>query len=176
MLYLMLFHGRKPHDQKIDDWGTDGPIFQVEFVHTTYACEVKINDEHHLPIDEDMLYYDGVWYGDWSVFNHDQLPPDHAARLVTFDQDKAKLPKHEVSPEKTYPHIKVNPKTFVEITITLPGTLWQAFGAKMKAIGFKLSEDPIKTTDPVEVSLITLLTLVDRISAICDEVMAEANK
>lgn len=42
-LYLGLFHGRSTPDEVVDDWGFAGPIIgPLEYVHTTYACDVKL--------------------------------------------------------------------------------------------------------------------------------------
>jgi hypothetical protein len=69
MFYIRLFHGRTNREQHMDDWGSDGPIFgQYEFVHTTYAYHVKLGkpegDCDELFVYEDMLYYNGIYYGD----------------------------------------------------------------------------------------------------------------
>lgn len=94
-LYLGLFHGRKAVDEDLDDWGFDGPMIgPVKYVQTTYAAEVKIEFENRedmrkyfpaviedwekhgyanspewqLPIQEDLLVYEGEFFGDWMVF------------------------------------------------------------------------------------------------------------
>lgn len=42
-MYLGLFHGRTKPDQDMTDWGFHGPVIgPLEFVHTTYASEVKL--------------------------------------------------------------------------------------------------------------------------------------
>jgi len=38
-----------------------------------------------------MLYYNGVYYGDWSVFTEDTLKSDHFT-ITEFEQIKAQLP------------------------------------------------------------------------------------
>lgn len=94
-LYLGLFHGRKKPDEELDDWGFNGPVIgPLEFVHTTYASEVKIefktmaDFERYFPeeakrrregglfgdpsaqlsIHEDMLVFEGEYFGDWTVY------------------------------------------------------------------------------------------------------------
>ena len=85
-LYLAVFHGRPHATDSMDDWGSNGPLFgPLEFVHTTYAATVRIKfatrqdeaiyfqhpafpDAHDLTVHEDMLLYNGVYYGDWSAF------------------------------------------------------------------------------------------------------------
>jgi hypothetical protein len=87
-LYLELFHGRQAGEQ-LDDWGVQGPIFgPFPYFHTTYACEIKFNEAHVLSITDEMVRYDGLYYGDWSVFaSLDQV--NDKTRLQPFDQAKA---------------------------------------------------------------------------------------
>jgi len=101
-LYIELFHGRKDPERDMDDWGDDGPVFgPFRFVHTTYARHIKLG----LPLGgkcevanlfvtkEDLVYYDGMYYGDWSVFGEDTFnePGNYRQRLVEFDQSKTRL-------------------------------------------------------------------------------------
>ena len=92
-LYLKLFHGRSHPEEELDDWGADGPIFGPSpFFHTTYGWLVKFSEEGDdavLYLSDDMLYYDGVWYGDWSIFGEDVDLGDLKARLTEFDPGKA---------------------------------------------------------------------------------------
>ena len=97
MAYLKLFHGRKQPNQQMDDWGFDGPVFgPLKFVHTTYGCHIKFNEEDQdgceLFIDEDsdMIRYDGDYYGDWSVFDNDLMGEDERLRLTVWDEVKAR--------------------------------------------------------------------------------------
>jgi hypothetical protein len=111
MLYLRLFHGRKDPAQEMDDWGSDGPIFgPYLFAHTTYQCHLKLGrsdggcDELYI-VATDLLYYDGVYYGDWSVFGDDELKED-GFELSVFDSSKAKLPKLERCQAKIIVYVK----------------------------------------------------------------------
>lgn len=78
-VYVHLFHGRRDPDQDMDDWGEDGPLIgPFQGVHTTYRDEIKgiIEGEaewyaSRAPGD-DMIYFRGVWYGDWTVVGHDE--------------------------------------------------------------------------------------------------------
>lgn len=96
-LYLGLFHGRDAIDDVPDDWGFDGPVIgPLEFVHTTYAPEIKLRfverivtpqyfpgtwlvadvatgelvpcAEAVLTIADDLVVFDGRYFGDWIVF------------------------------------------------------------------------------------------------------------
>lgn len=97
MLYIRLFHGRTDPDQDMDDWGTDGPVFgPYLFAHTTYGWDIKLgkSDENcdELYTFEDMVYYNGVYYGDWSVFD-EQVLEKSQFQVSVFQQDKAELPQ-----------------------------------------------------------------------------------
>ncbi len=99
MLYIRLFHGRTDPGQQMDDWGTDGPIFgPYNFVHTTYRSLINLGkpdtDCDMLYVHEsDMVYYDGVYYGDWSVFDCEAVSDKSRFQISVFEQDKAKLPQ-----------------------------------------------------------------------------------
>lgn len=80
-MYLSLFHGRTDPDQDMDDWGTDGPYFgplkHVGFTYGRLSCLVDtqdnesgvlLNAEDLMYQHDDMVFYDGVYYGDWKVF------------------------------------------------------------------------------------------------------------
>lgn len=96
-LYIGLFHGRSAADTDMDDWGFDGPVIgPLDYVHTTYAAEVKLHfadarrapqyfrdagfvtnlatgecspcPEASLDITHDLIVFDGRYFGDWTVF------------------------------------------------------------------------------------------------------------
>lgn len=100
MVYIHLFHGRKDPKQDMDGWGTDGPTFgPVNFVHTTYGSDIKLgipdeDDSVELKVIGDVVYYDGVYYGDWSVFGQDIFDSESEKfNLVEYDRQKSKLPE-----------------------------------------------------------------------------------
>lgn len=70
-MYMHLFHGRSHPGQDMEDWGTEGPVLRIEGFHVTYGgfrvCEPG-GDWVDLTLVEDLLYYDGMYYGDWSIF------------------------------------------------------------------------------------------------------------
>ena len=95
MLYLKLFHGRIDPAQDMNDWGSDGPVFgPYNFIHTTYSSLVRLGNEDgsccELFSYEDMLYYDGCYYGDWSVFDELTLKKGKY-KVAVFCQSKADL-------------------------------------------------------------------------------------
>lgn len=76
-MYLRLFHGRVTPDEELEDWGKDGPfIGPIKWYHTTYHNHIRFATEQEpdgitLTLVDDLLYYKGMYYGDWSVFYHD---------------------------------------------------------------------------------------------------------
>lgn len=98
-LYLNLFYGRNAVDEILDDRGFDGPVIgPLEFVHTRYTAEIKLRfveslvtpryfpgtwlvadvatgdivpcAEAALSVADDLIVFDGRYFGDWSVFMH----------------------------------------------------------------------------------------------------------
>ncbi|AOH85601.1 hypothetical protein AWL63_18330 [Sphingomonas panacis] len=97
-LYLRLYHGRRDPAEQLEDWGSEGPIIgPLAFVQTTYMCDVKfaaapeVMDrffptvmagwrerglsnadgplcDWQFSVTSDLIDYDGVYYGDWTVF------------------------------------------------------------------------------------------------------------
>lgn len=98
-LYLELFHGRRSPgrrspDGALDDWGAEGPLFgPLTWVHTTYASHVKLGYGHEMEdlfVVEGCLYYDGMYYGDWSAFTlSDVEAASYGDRLQPYDETKA---------------------------------------------------------------------------------------
>jgi hypothetical protein len=98
----------------MDDWGSDGPVFgPYEFVHTTYGWNIKLVksngncDELYV---QEMVYYDGIYYGDWSVFDAAVLEKTKF-QIAVFQQDKANLPEKSTiilpMPENTAPKLPI---------------------------------------------------------------------
>jgi hypothetical protein len=91
IVYLHLFHGHKNPQQILDDWGLEGPTFgPLEHVASTYAATITFlsenaNDYCQLYYDDDTIYYDGVWYGDW-ILTKELM---QGQSIVAFDKSKA---------------------------------------------------------------------------------------
>lgn len=100
-IYLFLYHGRTIDPvtgahENLDDWGSDGPVFAIENLHVTYGVDFRIYSEAadleaNLTWHEDLIYYDGIGYGDWCVVG--SLDDAMQDRLVPYDEAKAKLPE-----------------------------------------------------------------------------------
>lgn len=73
-MYLHLYHGRKDSNQDMDDWGTDGSQFKITSFVCTYMSHVRVTTEKEIyPFDllfkEDLVFYDGVYYGDFAIYD-----------------------------------------------------------------------------------------------------------
>jgi hypothetical protein len=73
-MYVRLYHGRIYPDQQLDEWGFIGPTFGPLscYVHT-YCCHFRIyaecnTEELWLERYDDMIRWDGCFYGDMEVF------------------------------------------------------------------------------------------------------------
>lgn len=70
MVFLHLFHGRKDPTEQLDDWGLDGPwLGPLDYFGGTYG-DLKVGynlDTFNLHVYEGLVYYDGVYYGDFEV-------------------------------------------------------------------------------------------------------------
>ena len=96
MVYIRLFHGRRDPNQDMTDWGLDGPVFgPYQAMHTTYSFHVKLlkpdGSTDELYGFQDMLFYGGIYYGDWSVFD-EHLLHDERFTLDTYHVTQAELP------------------------------------------------------------------------------------
>jgi hypothetical protein len=73
-MYLRLYHGRTDPGQEMDEWGFVGPTIGPlsSYVHT-YCCTFRIygdcnTGEIWLEKHDDMIRWDGCFYGDMEVF------------------------------------------------------------------------------------------------------------
>jgi len=128
MLYIRLFHGRTDPKQEMDDWGSDGPILgPYQYAHTTYNCCLKLGkpddscDELYIVVP-DMVFYDGVYYGDWSVFGSDELKADDF-KPSAYDPVKAKPPKLGKQRARVVVYIKGG--ICQDVKTNIPGELWE---------------------------------------------------
>jgi hypothetical protein len=88
-LYLHLYHGRPHPDLQLQDWGESGPsIGPFEVMQSTYAANVRLfsNDyakEAWLNYVGDLVYFRGVYYGDFSI---ETEPGDSATPSIPLDE------------------------------------------------------------------------------------------
>lgn len=88
-LYVSLFHGRDRTDAVMEDWGYPGPMIgPIKNFSVTYKEHVQIFfDTQELATEffpdsrdmsaelayvDDMIMYEGKYYGDFTVMYHDQ--------------------------------------------------------------------------------------------------------
>lgn len=88
-IYVDLFHGRIDPAQNMEDWGFSGPILgPFVSVSFTYLHHIRCNDEHGeaitLELKEDMIMFDGKYYGDFCIFHEDYFiaRPDERSRIL----------------------------------------------------------------------------------------------
>jgi hypothetical protein len=84
-MYLKLLHGRESADEEMNDWGSDGPwIGPLKWFHCTYLSDIgfgftggeelttlshSIDVPFPIYLCQGMIYYDGMYYGDWELQN-----------------------------------------------------------------------------------------------------------
>lgn len=79
-MYVKLFHGRNKPDEQLDDWGFEGPTFgPLDYFQNTYNCHPRggyydglYEELIEIEIFNDLYVYDGKYYGDISVFIHQE--------------------------------------------------------------------------------------------------------
>lgn len=94
---LELLHGRRSLFDRLDDWGVQGPVFLVDYVQLTYMGDLRLGlpcplDACELRVVDNLVYYNGLYFGDWSVVSPDMLDNDQLRRVTSFDVPSAKLP------------------------------------------------------------------------------------
>ena len=88
-ILMELYHGRKDPDQDMEDWGTIGPVLLVDGVTVTYGSNLRIKftgqedwEFLHEFMHDDMFYYDGVYYGDFSFCSKDSFAAIHGPQVI----------------------------------------------------------------------------------------------
>ena len=84
-MYLDLRCGHDFPDQQLDGWGFNGPIIgPFPFVTVTFAEDIGIGENRFLPIVNDLLCYDGKYYGDWKLISAEFLSATDQARVQPY--------------------------------------------------------------------------------------------
>jgi hypothetical protein len=93
-VYLSLFHGRKNPNEQLDGWGEQGPIIGPIEVSFTYG-NIKLHhgtnwdDWEHMHHYEDMIFLDGIYYGDFEIWSTDDpLIANNSSRIINYAQFK----------------------------------------------------------------------------------------
>ncbi len=101
VLAIKLFHGRHRPDEQLGDWGEDGPLLKIEYLHVVYFTTFRIglqeDDEVWLEpwvhgkqdgvLVDELIHYDGMFYGDWNILHVAASEVDG-----DFERDKAVFP------------------------------------------------------------------------------------
>lgn len=88
-VYIHLFHGRKNITEQMEDWGESGPIFgPFDYIHTTYGSDIKLGELGVLSVVDDVVFYNGMLYGDWSVCTLDMFD---TPTIAVFNQNLANI-------------------------------------------------------------------------------------
>lgn len=73
-VYLRLLHGRNEPEERLKDWGFDGPVLgPFQAVHFTYINQIRCipfidqDDEIEFEVHDTFLVYDGKYYGDFEI-------------------------------------------------------------------------------------------------------------
>lgn len=91
MIYIRLYHGRADKSKQMGDWGQYGPTFgPFTIINTIYVDHIKLFTKdggfNVLRYVDDMLYYDGMFYGEHQIFLGGK-------NVKSFDQLEANLPE-----------------------------------------------------------------------------------
>lgn len=99
-IYLNLYHGRKSIEADVsEDWGPESVWMELDFLTIDYNPELNgirvlygEEGENWIRYVGDMVYFNGVFYGCWSV--HGELPDDlDEDELVVPEEKMFKVPK-----------------------------------------------------------------------------------
>lgn len=96
--YLRLYHGRKDPQENLGDWGSEGPTFgPYASVQVTYGSHIKMHTGSgfdDLNWHEDLIYYDGIFYGDLEMFSAEEAP-----KTLPYETEKSKIPHKKTEKE-----------------------------------------------------------------------------
>ena len=90
-IYIHLYHGRTDPNQDMDEFGEDGPLIgPIEGLHVTYHSHIRpvIDGDActFMHWHDDMLYFDGKFWGDWSVVTEEEVnDKDYYAKMERID-------------------------------------------------------------------------------------------
>lgn len=93
-VYIQLFHGRKDPDATMDDWGETGPTLgPLTYVQMTYFQTIRLGlpngDDGWLTKVDDLVYYDGMYYGDIDIVSSKNDRDINTRKAKEFDEKLA---------------------------------------------------------------------------------------
>lgn len=104
-LYLRLFHGREKPGTNLDDWGVDGPVIgPLNAVQGTYAASLRLLAGEHEVLfvyRDDLIFFDKMYYGDFTVVYGEPLPRDRVLTLLEAEKLAAADEKMRVTAQET---------------------------------------------------------------------------
>ena len=94
-IYLHLYHGRQFPGERLEDWGSEGPTFgPYESIQITYGAHIKMHAPDgfdDLTWYEDLVFYDGVYYGDLSISTKPLSPPTQYDYQKSIQREKEQI-------------------------------------------------------------------------------------
>ena len=106
MVAIRLFHGRKDPKQNMDDWGDDGPVLgPFTGIHGTYMSHlrgvIEGESEGDFNFIGDMIYYDGIFYGDYVIMDWELAKKEHPREIEEYDPAKSEMTEEAKELSKT---------------------------------------------------------------------------
>jgi hypothetical protein len=85
-------------DATMNDWGEDGPLLgPFEWVQITYfqtvRCGLADGGEVWLTRYDDMVFYDGMYYGDFDVLSSKNSSRISGKKVAPYEPKLAELPE-----------------------------------------------------------------------------------
>lgn len=103
MIFLHLFNGRTDPDSPKTYWDDEDGVFlgPLRSVNMTFLKDLRLldtNDNEYevVPVNGDLIYYDGIYYGDFSIVS--DVPSGE-----TWDTFKPKFLEHDGDEEEESP-------------------------------------------------------------------------
>lgn len=98
-LCLYLYHGRTDMSEDLEDWGTEGPVLgPLDWAVITYMGSIRVGvngEDVWLEVREDFVYYDGVYYGYFSIEGYGPMRQYQKDRMIQIDESLTTPPPTE---------------------------------------------------------------------------------
>lgn len=91
-MYLFLFHGRKDPEEVMECLGEHGPLLgPIDSFHSIYFNEIVVEADgsvYEFKIVEDLIFYDGMYYGEFELIPANKLNTRNGMKPVQIDGEK----------------------------------------------------------------------------------------